>query len=251
MLRAAESIEHDEGDVFSVASGIHEPTRFVAPAPFVPAGGRYGAERRVNKSAITIAVAIHAILIAALVLIRPSFTDHKEKRLQMVEMKLDAPPPPEQKQPPKQTPAEVVKLTVVPQTPPPVQIALSVPTVPTPPTIDIQPPAAPQASPAPPAPSVPSMVKAGDIGTQMISAKPPRYPMEARRKHEQGTVVLSVTLGVDGRVTLVSIARSSGFASLDDAARSAVRGWRWAPTLRNGQPVMVQGVVEIPFVLQG
>lgn len=250
MLRAAESIEHDEGDVFNVSS-THEPMRLIAPAPFVPAGGRYGAERRVNKSAITIAVAIHVILIAALVLIRPAFTDYKEKRLQMVEMKLDAsPPPPEKKEPPKQASAEVVKLAVMSQTPPPVQIALSVPTVPTPPTVDIQPPA-PPASPVPPAPSVPSMVKAGDIGTQMISAKPPRYPIEARRKHEQGTVVLSVTLGVDGRVALVSIARSSGFASLDDAARSAVRAWRWAPTIRNGQPVMVQGVVEIPFVLQG
>ena len=252
MLRAAESIEHDEGDVFSVASGIHAPARLAILAPFVPAGGRYGAERRVNKSAITIAIAIHVILIAALVLIRPAFADHKEKRLQMVEMKLDTPPPPpEQKQPPQQAPAEVVKLAVVPQTPPPVQIALSVPTVPTPPTVDIQPPAAPPAPPVPSAPPVSSMVKVGDIGTQMISAKPPRYPIEARRKHEQGTVVLSVTLGVDGRVTLVSIARSSGFASLDEAARNAVRAWRWAPTIRNGQPVMVQGVVEIPFVLQG
>jgi protein TonB len=49
----------------------------------------------------------------------------------------------------------------------------------------------------------------------------------------------------------VTVQRSSGFASLDNAAREAVRQWRWAPTVRNGEPVLVRGVVEIPFVLQG
>jgi periplasmic protein TonB len=85
----------------------------------------------------------------------------------------------------------------------------------------------------------------------MVSARPPRYPIDARRKREEGTVLLAVTLAADGHVASVAIARSSGFASLDDAARDAVRHWRWAPTLRDGEPVMVRGVVEIPFVLQG
>lgn len=89
------------------------------------------------------------------------------------------------------------------------------------------------------------------MGTKMVSGKPPRYPIECRRKREQGTVLLSLVVGVDGGVQTISIARSSGFASLDDAARDAVRKWRWEPTVRNGQPVMVRGVVEIPFVLQG
>lgn len=75
--------------------------------------------------------------------------------------------------------------------------------------------------------------------------------MESRRKREQGTVVLSLTLSVDGGVSVISVAQSSGFDRLDDAALRAVRKWRWAPTVRNGQPVMVRGQVEIPFVLQG
>ncbi|MBJ7378314.1 energy transducer TonB, partial [Sphingobium sp.] len=46
------------------------------------------------------------------------------------------------------------------------------------------------------------------------------------------------------------VSQSSGFARLDDAARDAVKGWRWKPTIRGGQPVRVRGVVEIPFILR-
>ncbi len=91
----------------------------------------------------------------------------------------------------------------------------------------------------------------GDLSAQMVSGKPPRYPIESRRKREQGTVVLALTLGLDGAVESLTIARSSGFSRLDDAARDAVRKWRWRPMIQQGQPVKVKGVVEIPFVLQG
>lgn len=101
------------------------------------------------------------------------------------------------------------------------------------------------------APAHTATVDGGDMGTQMIEARPPKYPIESRRKREQGIVVLAITLGTDGRVNTLAVARSSGFARLDDAARHAVRHWRWSPTLRDGQPVMVRGTVEIPFVLAG
>ena len=94
------------------------------------------------------------------------------------------------------------------------------------------------------------IVQGGDLGTQMIAGRPPRYPVESRRKREQGTVLLALTLGLDGAVESLSIAQSSGFARLDNAARDAVRGWRWKPVMRDGQPVRVKGVVEIPFVLR-
>ncbi|GLV24457.1 hypothetical protein TomTYG45_08980 [Sphingobium sp. TomTYG45] len=84
----------------------------------------------------------------------------------------------------------------------------------------------------------------------MVAGKPPRYPIESRRKREQGTVILSLTLGVDGAVESLTIAQSSGFSRLDVAAREAVRSWRWKPMIRDGQPVRVKGVVEIPFVLR-
>ena len=85
----------------------------------------------------------------------------------------------------------------------------------------------------------------------MVSGKPPRYPIESRRKREQGTVVLALTLGIDGTVESIAINRSSGHARLDTAAFDAVRGWRWQPTIRGRQPVRVRGIVEIPFILRG
>ncbi|QAY79944.1 energy transducer TonB [Sphingosinicella sp. BN140058] len=85
----------------------------------------------------------------------------------------------------------------------------------------------------------------------MLSAPPPKYPLESRRKREQGIVALSVLLGTDGRVETLSVSSSSGFDRLDKAALKAVREWRWAPLVRNGAPVQVRGIVTIPFQLRG
>ncbi|WP_252217111.1 energy transducer TonB, partial [Clostridium sp. CMCC3677] len=72
----------------------------------------------------------------------------------------------------------------------------------------------------------------GDLSSKMISAKPPSYPLESRRLHEEGTVVLAVLLSAEGQVAGISIAQSSGSDRLDQAALAAVRKWRWAPVFR-------------------
>lgn len=138
------------------------------------------------------------------------------------------------------------------QTPvPPVQIATTPDPVPVPSPVAVS---APPSPPAPAAPvmaaAAPSVVQVGDIGAQMVSGKPPRYPIDSRRKREQGTVVLALVVGTDGGVESIGIARSSGFARLDDAARDAVKHWRWRPIIHDGQAVRVKGVVEIPFVIR-
>lgn len=220
-------------------------------APF-ESGGRYGEQRRVSPAAVAAVIAAHVGAFLLGMYFQPQIQRQHDLRLKVVEVRFNTPPPPPDQKPIEQPKA--AKLETRPVAPPPavpLAIAARVPAEIGPKPVVIAPPQ-PPAPPAPPAPAAPpAMVEGGDIGTRMISAKPPRYPMSARRKREQGTVVLSVTLGLDGRVTGVAIARSSGFASLDDAARDAVRHWRWAPTLRDGEPVMVRGVVEIPFVLHG
>ena len=246
MLRLAES-DSGQTDGFSVFAEAQP----AAAAPQFERGGRYGEGRRLNVKSIVAVMLAHVGAFAIGMYLQPHFAKPAEHRLKMIEVKLATPPPPEK---PKEEKAETVKLEVRPYTPPPplpLVSPVTVPVDPTPPPVAVAPPAppAPPVPPAPPAP--PAVVQGGNIGTQMISAKPPRYPMDARRKREQGTVVLSVTLGVDGKVATVAITRSSGFASLDDAARDAVRSWRWAPTIRDGVAVMVRGLVEIPFVLQG
>jgi protein TonB len=62
-------------------------------------------------------------------------------------------------------------------------------------------------------------------GRPVYSVQPaPIYPSESRAAHEQGVVILRLTVNAEGRPTAVSIARSSGFARLDRAAVEA--GWR-------------------------
>lgn len=250
MLRLAEAdgcpIEGSQID--GAAAAVPAATAMPAGAAPFERGGRYGAERRFRPGSVIAVLVAHLAAFGLGMYLQPHFHKAERHRLKMVEVRLDTPPPPEQ---PKQKQAEAVKLEIQPYNPPPpipLVSAATVPVDPAPPPMIMAPPA-PPAPPAAPAP--PAVVQGGDIGTQMISAKPPRYPIEARRKRQQGTVVLAITLGLDGRVANIAIARSSGFASLDDAARDAVRRWRWAPTIRDGAPVMVRGVVEIPFVLQG
>jgi protein TonB len=249
MLRFAET-DDDHSESVTMASAQTEAFASV-PAPR-ERGGRYGEDRKFSTKSVVGVIAAHVAAFAAGMLLQPHLKKPEHRRLQMVEMKLDSPPPPAEQ--PKQKQAETVKLQVTPYTPPPsipLVSTMTIPVEPAPQPVAVSPPM-PPAPPAPPAaPSPPTTVQGGDIGTAMISAKPPRYPMDARRKREQGIVVLSVTLGVDGKVSSVTVQRSSGFASLDNAAREAVRQWRWAPTVRNGEPVLVRGVVEIPFVLQG
>lgn len=73
----------------------------------------------------------------------------------------------------------------------------------------------------------------------------PAYPALARRRDEQGRVVVRVQVSASGAVLAASVARSSGFATLDDAAREAAQGCRFIPASRDGRPVA--GIAELPF----
>jgi protein TonB len=249
VLRLAEAdCDATDGDTVSAVT----PTGAVARIAAVPAyhrpGGRYGASRGINAPAVIITVLFHALLVGALLHIRQERVERKEQHLTTVNLQPPpAPPPPPETKP--QPPAKAAIAAPVPriQVPRPAPMVATAPE-PTPVAVSV-PAVSPPAPPAPPA--APSMVKARDLGTRMISAVPPRYPTESRRQREQGTVVLLLTLDVDGRVAQIAVARSSGFSRLDEAALRAVRKWRWAPTMRDGQAVMVQGQVEIPFVLKG
>jgi len=97
--------------------------------------------------------------------------------------------------------------------------------------------------------AAPATSESADLSAGLIRAEPPRYPFESRRRKEEGVVTLAVTLNPQGEVAEIAIRESSGWDRLDDAALQAVRRWRWRPQMRDGQPVSVRGLVEIPFRL--
>jgi protein TonB len=61
---------------------------------------------------------------------------------------------------------------------------------------------------------------------------PPVYPQLSRKLREQGTVVLELTVLVNGTVADVIVLQSSGYPRLDQAALSAVQHWHYQAARR-------------------
>lgn len=76
----------------------------------------------------------------------------------------------------------------------------------------------------------------------------PEYPLLAREMKVQGAVVLDAQIGKDGGVQTLQVV--GGPAILADAAREAVKQWRFKPYLQNGQPVETQVPITVNFTIQ-
>jgi periplasmic protein TonB len=72
----------------------------------------------------------------------------------------------------------------------------------------------------------------------------PVYPEQARRRHEEGLVLLAVTVTAQGRAGRVEIKKSSGFPLLDNAAAQAVTDWQFQPARLNS--VALESEIEVP-----
>lgn len=78
----------------------------------------------------------------------------------------------------------------------------------------------------------------------------PVYPFGARRRGEQGRVLLRVTVLPTGAASTVSVAESSGSERLDNSALETVRQWRFRPAHRAGTPIAAEVTVPIRFQLR-
>jgi protein TonB len=77
----------------------------------------------------------------------------------------------------------------------------------------------------------------------------PSYPMQARRRGLQGTVMLRVLVDAGGSAADVRLAVSSGHSILDQAAMNSVRGWQFTPGMSGGRPRQMWVEVPVRFVL--
>ncbi len=216
----------------------------------------YQPSRRAGPVAALASAAVLLATGAALATLSIVAQQKEQQRLTVVAMKqLDTtppPPPPPAKSldkpvtPPEQ--AFVPKPMITLPAPGPQNVAMDLPPPIQPSVVEAPRVAVPNA-PVAAAPVAATPVEGGDLSSQVISARPPVYPIDARRRREQGTVKLRVLVGPDGRVEDLQIAVSSGSDQLDKAALTAVRRWRWAPQKQNGQPVAVRGMVPVTFAL--
>jgi len=95
-----------------------------------------------------------------------------------------------------------------------------------------------------------------DPSVEQVAAQPrygyhpaPAYPGIARRRGWEGTVEFHVRVLANGSVGEVTLKNSSGYMSLDDAARRAITRWHFTPARHAGEVVESWVVVPVRFVL--
>lgn len=184
---------------------------------------------------------------------------HKTKETSVIVVpyrELAAPPPLTQNEPPPQV--QIAQ----PVAPPTVGVAVPVPDAEAPPeqTIASQEDIA-QATPgvsqangdnivvAPPSDDMPKLgeyVYVEELPEAVTKVKP-EYPDIARQANVDGTVLLQVLVGKDGKVKDAKVVKS--VAMLDASALAAVKQWIFKPALSNNKPVAVWVAVPMKFTL--
>jgi protein TonB len=238
------------GEEFGRIGGVAavHPELFRQEAVPVPAQPSiYGAgPRRPNWVAIGLILLLHAgallLLTAFDVIVLPHARHRPPLVVTLIPMKVAPPPPAAPKPQPKVAQPRPRPVDATPTVVPPPPAAFVVPSPPKLPTpAPVVAPVAPVAAPAPVTPP--------DMDAATLDNPAPVYPLESRRRHEQGTVRLRVVISPDGHVKEIGVAASSGFERLDKAALEAVRRWRFKPGTQAGVAVEAVGFLPIPFRL--
>ncbi len=138
----------------------------------------------------------------------------------------------------KPKPVEKPKVVTAPvETPSPSPVAAPAP-----------PPPAPIALAPVPAPA-PVEVAAPVFDAAYLQNPKPPYSTVSKKMGEQGRVVLRVHVTPSGSADEVQLQSSSGYARLDEAARTTVGTWKFVPAKRGNEPVAAWVVIPISFKL--
>ena len=78
----------------------------------------------------------------------------------------------------------------------------------------------------------------------------PEYPESALREGTQGTVLLSLFVGSDGKVGRAEIAKTSGNSELDSSAAEAGKKWSFEPAKCGAGAIEARFEVPVKFVIQ-
>lgn len=106
-----------------------------------------------------------------------------------------------------------------------------------------------------------SMQKVGGTGANargMVNETPPKaiympaaeYTDEARKARLQGTCVVTLVVGIDGKPSNIVVTKKLGMG-LDERAVEAVGRWKFQPGMRNGRPTISHLTLSLKFELFG
>jgi protein TonB len=114
-----------------------------------------------------------------------------------------------------------------------------------------EPPAAPMVD----AQTTPSNTPAASTGdgqssdAVLLKAVPARFPVAAMRARQEGWVMVSFTVGADGRTSNVKVVESQPRRVFDRAAMDAVEKYRFTPAMKSGVAVVSTKQQRIEFKL--
>jgi protein TonB len=200
---------------------------------------------RPDRIGLGVTLALHALAAAALLSYEPA----RKALLAAAPIMVDLILSPRIEQPKPQPPTELPKpKPVAKRIERPIELPLVAAPAEAPAPVVVPPPPPPVelAPPAPPAPLTPPVFNA-----DYLDNPAPVYPPLSRRMNEQGRVTLRVLVNVHGTADEVQLRTSSGSTRLDDAARDAVRRWKFVPAKRGAEPVPAWVLIPISFRLQG
>ena len=90
-------------------------------------------------------------------------------------------------------------------------------------------------------------VPAGAITAPVAVLKSdPAYPQEFSEDRTEGTVTLYAIIRADGSVTDIAVMRGIQ-RILDENAKLALGRWRFRPAEKNGVPIDIEAVIQVPF----
>ncbi len=158
-------------------------------------------------------------------------------------------------QPEKPRPERAVSREERPLEPQRAPILTASPEAPVTAATPVVPPQPEQKSPPPPeAPRAPPLAAPAPItlprsDAAYLNNPRPNYPIAARRRGDEGTVFVRVLVTADGLAGSVGLEKSSGHPSLDEAALTAVRSWRFVPAKQGDKAIDSPHVVPVVFRL--
>lgn len=103
--------------------------------------------------------------------------------------------------------------------------------------------------PRDPSRSKPAVLPGQEVTTpKLLSKIEPQYTKKARQARYQGTVLLKVVVGTNGRVEKAEVNAPLGLG-LDEKAIEAIQQWKFQPGEKGGSPVAVTANIEVTFHL--
>lgn len=80
---------------------------------------------------------------------------------------------------------------------------------------------------------------------RLLSEAAPVYPIMAKNQHVTGDVVIDALIDANGRVTTMKVI--SGPTLLHQAAKDALKQWKYQPASLDGKPVSMHLTVTLQF----